>query len=126
MSNNQYIAAQAPDSLERERLVLLDQGANSISMRYLQTVGLAEGWHCLDVGAGSGSLARLMAERVGPLGRVVATDINLRFLTDLKLPNVEIRQHDIVTDALETDVYDLVHCRTILGYQPGLTRLATP
>lgn len=129
MSNNQYIAAQAPDALERERLALLDQGANSISMRYLQTIGLAEGWHCLDVGAGSGSLACLMAERVGPLGQVVATDINLRFLTARPpCANMAVRQHDVVTDELETDAYDLVHCRALLANlrapEQALTRMA--
>ena len=37
------------------------------------------GWRCLDVRAGSGSVATLLAHRVGPSGTVVAADIDLRF-----------------------------------------------
>ena len=43
-----------------------------------------------------------MAERVGVEGRVVATDINPRFLTAIDLPNVEVRQHDMLADPLES------------------------
>jgi SAM-dependent methyltransferase len=59
-----------------------------------------------------------MAEQVGPQGRVVATDINPRFLMDVDLPNVEVRQHDIRTDALETGAFDVAHCRALLMHLP--------
>jgi SAM-dependent methyltransferase len=57
-----------------------------------------------------------LAEQVGPQGLVVATDINPRFLTELQLPNVEVRQHDIRTDPLEPHTYDLAHCRGVLAH----------
>jgi hypothetical protein len=44
--------------------------------RYLAALGIQKGWHCLEVGAGHGVVARWLAEQVGPTGRVVATDIN--------------------------------------------------
>ena len=72
----------------------------------------------MEVGAGHGSIVRWLAEQVGPQGRVVATDINPRFLTEIQLPNVEVRQHDIRTDPLEPGMYDLTHCRSVLMHMP--------
>ncbi|REF99307.1 methyltransferase family protein [Asanoa ferruginea] len=42
----------------------------------LDTVGLAPGARCLDVGCGPGETMRLMAQRVGPTGRVVGVDVD--------------------------------------------------
>ena len=108
MSKGQYKNSQNTGAFERKRLRLLEQFEDPRSQRYLAALGIQRGWRCLEVGAGSGSIARWMAEQVGPQGQVVATDINLRFLTELTLPNVEVRQHDIRTDSLEPDTYDLV------------------
>jgi trans-aconitate methyltransferase len=70
------------------------------------------------VGAGGGSIARWLAERVGPTGIVVATDIDTRFLDGQELPNLEVRRHDITRDALERDRFDLVHVRAVLEHLP--------
>ena len=59
-------------------------------------------------------MAEWLSTRVGPTGRVVATDIELRFLGRISAPNLEVRQHDILKDDLETSHYDLVHCRLLL------------
>ena len=92
--------------------------ADSRSQRQLAALGIQPGWRCLEVGAGHGSIVRWLAEQVGPQGRVVATDINPRFLTAMQLPNVEVRQHDIRTDPLEPSLYDLAHCRAVLIHMP--------
>ena len=89
-----------------------------MSHRHLAALGIRQGWRCLEVGAGHGSVARWLAAQVGPQGRVVATDINPRFLTEMGLPNVEVRQHDIRTDPLELGTYDLAHCRAVLMHLP--------
>src|SRR5207344_3002721 len=102
---HQYVLSQTPDASERERLSLLEHSADPLSRRRLAALGIQPGWHCLEVGAGHGSIARWLAEQVGPRGRVVATDINPRFLTEMQLPNVEVRQHDIRTDPLEPHTY---------------------
>ena len=82
----------------------------------MATLGTSRGWRCLEVGAGHGSIARWLAEQVGPQGLVVATDLNPRFLTEIQLPNVEVRRHDIRTDPLESHTYDLAHCRGVLAH----------
>ena len=118
MSEHQYFSSHTADTFECERLSLLEQTADPLSQRRLAARGIEPGWRCLEVGAGHGSLVRWLAEQVGSQGRVVATDINPHFLTELQLPNVEVRQHDIRTDPVEPGRYDLVHCRSVLMHMP--------
>jgi ubiquinone/menaquinone biosynthesis C-methylase UbiE len=118
MGEHQYVLSQAAYAPERERLALLERNFDPLSQRRLAALGIQPGWRCLEVGAGQGSIVRWLAAQVGPQGRVVATDINPRFLTELQLPNVEVRQHDIRTDPLEAGRYDLAHCRAVLAHMP--------
>ena len=84
------------------------------------SVGVKPGWNCLEVAAGSGTVARILSQRVSNSGSVVATDVDTRFLCRLgEISNIEIRTHDIVDDKLETDCYDLVHCRLVLMHLGG-------
>lgn len=118
MGEHQYVLGQTADASERERLGLLEQLLDARSQRYMTALGIQKDWRCLEVGAGHGSIVRWLAEQVGPQGQIVATDINPRFLTEIKLPTVEVRQHDICTDPLEPDTYDLAHCRAVLMHLP--------
>jgi SAM-dependent methyltransferase len=68
----------------------------------------------LEVGAGAGSVACRLADLVGAAGKVVAADIDPRFLSDMHLPNVEVRLCDITEDSVESGHYDLVHSRLLL------------
>jgi SAM-dependent methyltransferase len=114
MSEQQYFAATADSQDELGRLRLIEQELDPDTIRYLTKIGVGEGWRCLEVGPGGGSITRWLAERVGPSGQVVAADIDPRFLDDLDLSNVEVRRHNIAQAPLETDLYDLVHCRLLL------------
>jgi hypothetical protein len=113
---------------ERERLdglgVVFDPG----TIGHLERVGVGPGWRCLEVGGGSGTVARWLCERTGPTGRVVATDLDTGILTSLGIPGLEIRRHDIVQDDLEEGAFDLVHTRLVLEHLPqrdvALTRMA--
>jgi 2-polyprenyl-3-methyl-5-hydroxy-6-metoxy-1,4-benzoquinol methylase len=98
----------------RERLALLEAYADPWSVRYLEALGVGAGWHCLDVGAGGGSIAEWLCRCVGPTGHVVATDIDTRFLDRLNHPNLEVRRHDITIEALPDAAFDLVHSRVVL------------
>jgi SAM-dependent methyltransferase len=101
---------------ERHRLDLLEQVFDPGTEEHLGRIPLPVGGRCLEVGAGAGSIARWMCDRVGPDGRVVATDLDTGFLERLTEKNLEIRRHDIVTDELEADTYDLVHSRLVLDH----------
>jgi len=86
---------------------------------HFDTIGVGAGWRCLEIGAGGGSVVRHLAERVGPTGRVLATDIEPRFLDPLAtLPNVDVARHDIVVDPLPEAEFDLIHARLVLIHVP--------
>src|SRR5262249_58779184 len=55
-------------------------------------VHLGAGMSCLDVGSGPGEVMRLMAERVGPKGRVVGTDVDEK-LGVIALQRLHERRH---------------------------------
>ncbi|MFT4165689.1 MAG: methyltransferase domain-containing protein [Microlunatus sp.] len=86
------------------------------TFRRLREVGVGAGWHCLDVGAGGGSVARWLAERVGPSGHVTATDLDTRWLADRAAPNLTVLRHDITRDRLPVHAYHLIHARLVLGH----------
>jgi SAM-dependent methyltransferase len=88
------------------------------TIRHLEERGVSSGWHCLEVGGGGGSIAAWLAARVGRAGRVLVTDIDPRFLETLQAPNLEVRRHDIVNDALPEAAFDLVHSRLVLLHLP--------
>ena len=72
------------------------------------------GWHCLEVGAGAGSIARWLCSRVGPDGRVLAIDLDTRFLSHPSEPGLQVRQADIVSEELPVSAFDLIHTRLLL------------
>lgn len=88
------------------------------TIRHLTELGVAEGWHCLEVGAGGGSIADWLCDRVGAAGHVVATDIDPRFLDASGTPQLEVRRHDIASQPLEEGAFDLVHARLVLVHLP--------
>jgi SAM-dependent methyltransferase len=120
MTNAEYVYGQNVDDAERERLSHLEDFLDTYTARRLDQIGIASGWRSLEVGAGHGSVARMLASRVGPSGAVVATDVDLRFLTELP-SNVEVRRHDIETSDLGQALYDFIHCRAVLMWlrEPG-------
>ena len=99
---------------ETDQGYLLDNAAHQTSSRFsgleigldentkarLSALGIAAGWQCLEVGAGSGSIARWMAERVGARGYVLATDIDTRWIQSNGLSQLEVQRHDVVADPL--------------------------
>jgi SAM-dependent methyltransferase len=113
-----YRGPSRPQDAERERLAYLAATLDPGTQRRMRALGIARGWRCLEVGAAEGSMTRWMAEQVGEEGRVVAGDIDLRFLAELCLPNVEVRELDVRSAELEEAAFDLAYCRTLLLHLP--------
>jgi SAM-dependent methyltransferase len=107
---------------ERHRLVTLERLWDQGTIVALERCGIERGCRCLEAGAGSGSIARWLAHRVAPDGFVVATDIDIRNLDPGGHPNVEVRRHDIISDDLPADAFDLVHARLLLKHLPDRKR----
>lgn len=99
---------------EKERLDAQASFYDAGTEARIEALGIREGWHCAEIGGGSGTITTWLSERVGSGGRVVATDLDTRFLDALDLANVEARNHNIVTESLEPEAYDLVHVRLVL------------
>lgn len=114
---SQYVFDHALE-LEQERLGKLSEWLDPGTARYLDQIGVGPGWRALEVAAGAGSIATLLAERVGPGGSVLATDIDTKFLDDLNVPNLAVRKHDILNDPLPENEFDLVHTRLLLMHLP--------
>jgi SAM-dependent methyltransferase len=103
---------------EARRLAGVQRAFDANTIRHLEALGVGPGWRCLEVGVGAGSMARWLSERVGPNGGVLGTDISLKLVEGLELPNLELRLSDVVNDPLPAGAFDLVHCRLVLEHLP--------
>jgi SAM-dependent methyltransferase len=109
------------DNAAREapsRFAALSAMFDSGTIHHLEEGGVAPGWNCWEVGGGGGSIATWLARRVGATGRVLVTDIDTRFLETLKVSNLVVRRHNIVTDPLPEGTFDLIHARLVLVHMP--------
>jgi len=114
-----HAASDYEDELARLRLLQERYDERTFArLSALGSLGSLAGAVCLEVGAGTGSVARWLADRAGPGGLVVATDADPRFLADTAAADIEVRRHDILADPLEPGRYDLVHCRALLCHLP--------
>jgi ubiquinone/menaquinone biosynthesis C-methylase UbiE len=100
----------------KHRLALLEQHLDPMTQRRLNALGVREGWHCLEVVGGGGSIAQWLCRQVGAEGRVTATDIDIRFLEEIQEHNFEAISHDITTQDLPERKFDLVHTRWLLHH----------
>ncbi|MGW5731882.1 MULTISPECIES: class I SAM-dependent methyltransferase [Streptomyces] len=86
------------------------------TFRHIERLGIGPGWRCWEVGAGGFSVVSWLAKRVGPTGRVLATDTDLSWQTSAARPPVEVRTHDVgVEGPPPGGGFDLVHARLVLG-----------
>jgi SAM-dependent methyltransferase len=105
---------------ERTRLGGLEAALDPGTRDLLDRLGAGPGRRCLEVGAGGGTVARWLADRVVPGGSVVATDIETGFLDAQaqRHPALEVLRHDLLADDLPGG-FDLVHARWLLHWLPG-------
>ncbi|MEU2356717.1 methyltransferase domain-containing protein [Streptomyces misionensis] len=92
------------------------------TFRHIEALGIEPGWRCWEVGAGGTSVVSWLAGKVGPAGRVVATDIDTSRLAPAGRPPVEIRVHDVGVQEPPGEGFDLVHARLVLVHVPDRDR----
>ncbi|MEU2395682.1 class I SAM-dependent methyltransferase [Streptomyces sp. NPDC007369] len=85
----------------------------------LRSLGVGPGWRCLDAGAGTGTVARWLAEEAGA-DEVVALDRDTSRLVPFAGRRLRVREADLTRLAAEPDLgtFDLVHARFVLMHLP--------
>jgi SAM-dependent methyltransferase len=83
------------------------------TFQHVEQLGVQPGWRCWEVGAGSQSVPRWLAEKVRPGGHVIATDIDVSLLRG-QATAFEVRRHDVGVDDPPMRSFDLVHARLVL------------
>ncbi|MFD9396108.1 methyltransferase [Streptomyces sp. NPDC060000] len=95
---------------------------DATTFRHLDGFGVGAGWRCWEAGAGGTSVVSWLAKKVGPTGKVLATDIDTSRLTSVARPPVEVRVHDLGTEEPPMEGFDLVHARLVLVHVPDRER----
>jgi SAM-dependent methyltransferase len=101
---------------EQQRLALMSALLDPVELAHIARLGARPGWRCLELGSGNGSISRALAERVCPGGQVVASDIDIAYIKDLRAPCLEVRRIDVLQDVIEERSYDLVVARALLHH----------
>ena len=65
---------------ETRRLIIQHQIYGPITRRFFQAAGIGTGMKVLDTGSGAGDVTLLLADLVGPRGRVVGVEMNASIL----------------------------------------------
>jgi ubiquinone/menaquinone biosynthesis C-methylase UbiE len=99
---------------EYERLDLMSKILDPRTQASLLELGLREGWECLELGGGNGSITEWLCKRVGASGSVTSVDIDPRLIELVSAENLTVRQADLRTAELPTGPFDLVMCRATL------------
>jgi SAM-dependent methyltransferase len=115
-----YAFAGSADGTARSRhralLELLAQTLDPFSRRRLGQAGAGPDARCLEVGAGTGSIAHWLANHLAPAGQIIATDLDPSHVPPHR--RITALSHDISRDQLPGR-FDLVHARLVLAHLPG-------
>jgi SAM-dependent methyltransferase len=111
---------------DREQLRLIRQGRAlaTITERFLRDAGIGSGMRVLDIGCGMGDVTMLVAELVGPAGRVVSIDLDQasienahRRASTFGFDNATFQRADISTFS-DAERFDAIVGRLILEFLP--------
>ncbi|WP_415951043.1 methyltransferase domain-containing protein [Streptomyces sp. KLOTTS4A1] len=92
------------------------------TFRHLERLGAGPGGRVWEVGAGGTSVIAWLARKVGPTGRVLATDIDTSWAAGAARSPVQVLRHDVGTEEPPGDGFDLVHARLVLVHLPDRER----
>jgi SAM-dependent methyltransferase len=121
---DRYSLGHAPE--EYERLRAQARVWEEVTGRLLDHAALGPGANGLDAGCGPGEVMRMMAQRVGPSGRVVGLDVDTQVgeaaraaLHSAGHRQCVFRGHDLNTDQpIPGAPFDLVYARLLLFHLP--------
>jgi SAM-dependent methyltransferase len=118
-----YVLATGPAAVRR--LHVLHNIYSPAGRRVLHQAGLKKGMKVADFGCGVGVVTRMIAEMVGPKGRVTGIDINRQQLMEARslcaedgLMNASFVEATANDTGLPSHSFDLVYCRFLLIHLP--------
>ena len=112
---------------ERERYRWMAAAAHTDEAAEWDSAGIGPGARVADVGCGPGAMLRVLAERVGPHGRVDGVDADPVAVSAAQeevagLSQVGVARGDASATGLEPASYDVVMCRHVLAHNGGRER----
>jgi len=110
------------DEGEGDRIDLGALAYDDITLARLRELGAGPGRRCLDLGAGTGTVARRLLREAG-VAEVVAVDRDVRFLAARPEPGLTAVAADVTSDGFRPGLFDLVHARFLLMHLPSPERL---
>ncbi|MEU8758829.1 class I SAM-dependent methyltransferase [Streptomyces sp. NPDC048659] len=107
---------------EGERIDFGALAYDAVTLARLRALGAGPGWRCLDVGAGTGTVARALLAEAGVAG-VLAVDRDTRFLAAHPVPGLEVLAADVTEPGAVPGRFRLVHARFVLMHLAARERL---
>ncbi|MFD9357298.1 class I SAM-dependent methyltransferase [Streptomyces sp. NPDC060031] len=105
----------------------IDLGAltyDETTMARLRQLGVGPGWRCLEVGAGTGTVARRLLGEAG-VAQVLAVDRDVRFLEAHPVPGLTALQADVTSEEFSPGLFRLVHARFVLMHLPSAQQMVS-
>ncbi|GAA2779455.1 methyltransferase domain-containing protein [Streptomyces rameus] len=112
------------DPREAERIDAAALVYDPVTTRRLRALGVGPGSRCLEVGAGTGTVARWLLEEAG-VDEVVALDRDTGALDALRTPRLRVITADLTDETLRPGGFDLIHARFVLMHLPQRRRIIT-
>ncbi|MDG4764452.1 class I SAM-dependent methyltransferase [Solwaraspora sp. WMMD406] len=122
MTTSTYLFHDTPPDTRSDNATMLDALAGMLdlfSRRQIRRIGVRADARCVVVAVGASCIAATLAEMASH-GEVTATDIDLTPCR--RHPHVNLIRHNILTDPLPGDAYDLIHVRLLLAHLPARQR----
>ncbi|MGW7328962.1 class I SAM-dependent methyltransferase [Streptomyces sp. NPDC054840] len=107
---------------EDDRIDLGALAYDDFTLARLRALGAGPGWRCLDVGAGTGTVARLLLDRAG-VSEVVAVDRDTAFLMAHPAAGLTPLEADITALDFGPGRFQLVHARFVLMHLRNWPRM---
>ena len=117
-----YVLGHTP--IEQQRLIRQARFLAPATEHFLQDAGIQSGMRVLDIGCGMGDVTLLVAQLVGPAGRVVSIDLDQasidtahRRAAAVGLENTTFHRADIMT-FVDAKAFDAIVGRLVLEFLP--------
>ncbi|MFD3470439.1 class I SAM-dependent methyltransferase [Streptomyces sp. NPDC058682] len=107
---------------EDDRIDLGALAYDDFTLARLRALGAGPGWRCLNVGAGTGTVARLLLERAG-VSEVLAVDRDTAFLRAHPAPGLTPLEADVTALDFSPGRFQLVHARFVLMHLRNWPRM---